>query len=234
MPSRLKSTRKSIPAGKLSIRRADRTRSSMKLRRSGAHNTKSLQLERSTEFRRSQRKVASTLADEKPGPQAQQKTDPPKFSRRAVVIRDHIHNRNQIKPDKRRCPQIKPSSNHRRALTCSLRTLNRRVRYSEERRGEERSFTVLTWEFPVLAKFKLPVLKTRPFVEFGPSFRASGNLNDARPSRQGITEGIGMELHKRGPAITPTLRFTHWAADPTPNAKATHPNQIDLVVGLRF
>jgi len=100
--------------------------------------------------------------------------------------------------------------------------------------SRERSFTVLTWEFPVLAKFKLPVLKTRPFVEFGPSFRASGNLNDARPSRQGITEGIGMELHKRGPAITPTLRFTHWAADPTPNAKATHPNQIDLVVGLRF
>jgi hypothetical protein len=100
--------------------------------------------------------------------------------------------------------------------------------------SRERRFTVLTWEFPLLAKYKLPVLKTKPFVEFGPSFRASGNLNGARPSRQGITEGIGIELHERGPAITPILRFTHWAADPTRNGMATHPNQLELVVGLRF
>src|SRR5438093_1455916 len=100
--------------------------------------------------------------------------------------------------------------------------------------GEERSFTVLTWEFPLLAKYKLPVLKTKPFVEFGPSFRASGNLNGARPSRQGVTGGVGMELHKHGPAITPILRFTHWAADSTRNEMATHPNQLELVVGLRF
>jgi len=35
--------------------------------------------------------------------------------------------------------------------------------------SRERRFTVLTWEFPLLAKYKLPVLTTKPFVEFGPS-----------------------------------------------------------------
>jgi len=43
-----------------------------------------------------------------------------------------------------------------------------------------------------------------------------------------------MELHKHGLAITPILRFTHWAADSTRNEMATRPNQLELVVGLRF
>jgi hypothetical protein len=98
----------------------------------------------------------------------------------------------------------------------------------------ETDFTVLTWEFPLLAKYKLPILKSKPFLELGPSLRASGNLNGANPSRYGITTGIGMELHQRGIAVAPTLRFTHWAIDSRTNGMATHPNQVELVFGVRF
>jgi len=95
-------------------------------------------------------------------------------------------------------------------------------------------FTVLTWEFPILAKYRLPILKTNPFVELGPSFRASGNLNGAKPSRYGVTSGLGMDLPWGGMAISPTLRFTHWTADSKTFGMATHPNQVELVFGVRF
>jgi hypothetical protein len=98
----------------------------------------------------------------------------------------------------------------------------------------ETNFTVLTWEFPILAKYKLPILKSQPFVELGPSLRASGNLNGANPSRYGFTGGAGMELKQRGMTIAPTLRFTHWAADSVTNGMATHQNQVELVFGVRF
>jgi len=46
-------------------------------------------------------------------------------------------------------------------------------------------FTVLTWDFPVLAKYHLTKLGSAPFVEAGPSFRAAGNLNFYNPSHYG-------------------------------------------------
>ena len=46
-------------------------------------------------------------------------------------------------------------------------------------------FTVLTWDFPVLAKYHLVKLGRAPFVEVGPSFRAAGNLNGYNPSHLG-------------------------------------------------
>ncbi len=98
----------------------------------------------------------------------------------------------------------------------------------------ERRFTVLTWEFPLLVKYKLPIRRANPFLELGPSFRASGNLNGANPSRHGITTGIGIELRQRGITIEPTLRFTHWAADSRAGVMTTHPNQVELVFSMGF
>lgn len=96
------------------------------------------------------------------------------------------------------------------------------------------NFTILTWEFPILAKYKVPIRKTKPFFELGPSLRTSGNLNGANPSRFGLTGGVGMELPQSGLTIVPTLRFTRWAADNAPTAMRTHRNQVELVFGVRF
>jgi hypothetical protein len=70
---------------------------------------------------------------------------------------------------------------------------------------------ILTWEFPVLAKYKFrPERHIRPFAELGPSFRLSGNLHGGVPSPYGITAGSGVEAHVSKVKIAPTLRYTRW------------------------
>jgi hypothetical protein len=73
--------------------------------------------------------------------------------------------------------------------------------------------TVVTWEFPVLAKYRFSLHVVKPFVEAGPSFRTSGNLNGASPSNHGFTIGAGVEGRLRKLRIAPTLRYTRWATD---------------------
>jgi len=98
-------------------------------------------------------------------------------------------------------------------------------------------FTVLTWEFPVLAKYRpLPEWKMRPVVEAGPSFRLSGNRNGYNPSSYGVTAGGGIEADYKAVRIGPVVRYTRWAADSrrglfTPR---TEPNQVELLVSLTF
>jgi hypothetical protein len=87
--------------------------------------------------------------------------------------------------------------------------------------------TVITWEFPVLAKYRFTLGPLRPFVEAGPSFRTAGNLNGTNPSHNGVTSGIGIETHVWGMNVAPTLRYTRWAAD-----HETTPDQIELMVAI--
>jgi len=123
-------------------------------------------------------------------------------------------------------------------LSLEVGALYRPIRAKDTREfsngtSRENQFTVLTWEFPILAKYKVPLRKATPFVEVGPSIRASGNLNGAHPSRFGITAGIGMELPARRLTLVPTLRFTRWATDAVSGTR-THSNQAELVLGVRF
>lgn len=39
--------------------------------------------------------------------------------------------------------------------------------------------TVVTWQFPMLAKYRIGSRSLKPFIEAGPSFRVAGNLNNA-------------------------------------------------------
>ena len=49
---------------------------------------------------------------------------------------------------------------------------------------------VVTWESPVLAKYRFTFPLITPFVEAGPAFRTSGNLNGASPSNHGFVAGV--------------------------------------------
>jgi hypothetical protein len=86
---------------------------------------------------------------------------------------------------------------------------------------------VITWEFPVLAKYRFTLGPLKPFVEAGPSFRTAGNLNGTNPSHHGITAGIGIETHLWALDIAPTLRYTRWASD-----SQTTPDQLELMVAV--
>jgi len=93
--------------------------------------------------------------------------------------------------------------------------------------------TVLTWEFPILAKYKVASARTKPFFEVGPAFRSSGNLNGANPSKYGATGGAGVEARWGKVRISPALRYTRWANDQT-MASSTNRNQIEAIIGFSY
>lgn len=99
---------------------------------------------------------------------------------------------------------------------------------------------VITWQFPILFKYRLPVPKLNPFLQAGPSFRASGNQNGTFPSKFGFTAGIGFEQHWKSLRFAPALRYTRWKRDVMPPELRPHvwqrlttvPDQLELVVGI--
>lgn len=112
-----------------------------------------------------------------------------------------------------------------------------RVGY-DERFGESRfEFTVVTWQIPVLAKYRFgPAARVRPVVEAGPSFRLAGNTNGYEPSWYGLTAGGGLETSYKALTISPVIRYTRWAQNSgrfqwTPS---TAPNQVELLFSFTF
>ena len=102
-------------------------------------------------------------------------------------------------------------------------------------------FAVLTWEFPVLAKYKFrPSHPLRPFVELGPSFRTDGNFNGPRPSHYGITGGAGLEARVGKVKISPMVRYTRWAKERSPEPpqapshRSTFLNQMQCLLAFSF
>lgn len=90
---------------------------------------------------------------------------------------------------------------------------------------------VVTWEFPVLAKYRFQWSKMNPFVELGPSFRTTGNLNGTNPSHYGFTAGVGLEMHLRSLNVAPTLRYTRWAGDDVaPLRPHSNLDQVELLL----
>jgi hypothetical protein len=91
---------------------------------------------------------------------------------------------------------------------------------------------VVTWEFPVLAKYRMQRWKVNPFIEAGPSFRTDGNLNQSDPSHFGVTGGLGVEMNLHGVKISPAVRYTRWEQDSYRASASTAPNQVELLVGF--
>jgi hypothetical protein len=101
-------------------------------------------------------------------------------------------------------------------------------------------FSVLTWQFPVLAKHRWNRQRYTPFVEAGPSFRIAGNLNGYNPSRYGVTAGGGFEVGAGPVRLSPTLRYTRWARDSYIGYgyfgldNRSCPNALEMLFGFSF
>jgi hypothetical protein len=104
-------------------------------------------------------------------------------------------------------------------------------------------FSVLTWDFPVLAKYHVAKLGRAPFVEAGPSFRVAGNLNGYNPSHLGATVGAGAETRTGRALLSTALRYTRWAKDGFPYSLSpggqpdyprTNVNAVELILGIAF
>ncbi len=90
---------------------------------------------------------------------------------------------------------------------------------------------VVTWEVPVLAKYRFHWSKVEPFIEAGPSYRTTGNRS-ANPSHYGVSAGVGVAMHWKEFEIAPVVRYTHWAHDQTVFADASKPDQLELLVSI--
>lgn len=94
--------------------------------------------------------------------------------------------------------------------------------------------TVVTWQFPVLARYRFSLGRLRPFLEGGPSFRATGNLNSSDPSHFGVTAGAGVETEWRRLRIAPRVRYTRWAEDSRRADVRTRSDQVEFLVGFSY
>ena len=96
----------------------------------------------------------------------------------------------------------------------------------------------LTWEFPVLAKYQLPVRKISPLFELGPAFRITAHTQSQNYSHYGVAGGLGVSARLGKMKLSPTLRYTRWAQDKKQRgrepATGTGPNQLEVVVGFSF
>jgi hypothetical protein len=96
----------------------------------------------------------------------------------------------------------------------------------------ENDYSLITWEFPVLAKRRLSESDFAPFVAGGPSFRLAGNLNGYEPSKVGATVGFGVEKRVGIARWSSTVRYTRWARDD--GRIRTNPNSLEALIGVSF
>jgi hypothetical protein len=96
--------------------------------------------------------------------------------------------------------------------------------------------TVVTWEIPVMAKYRLGSGALRPLVIAGPSFRASGNRNSTNPSMFGLTAGVGWEISAGPLRFEPTLRYARWRTDISDEytPAGTRHDQVQMLLSIRY
>jgi hypothetical protein len=76
------------------------------------------------------------------------------------------------------------------------------------------SRTHASWEFPILAKYRIAAPKLKPFVELGPSLRPAGTGTFI--SHYGLTTGAELDMHVHGFNVSPALRYTRWSSSNRP------------------
>lgn len=96
--------------------------------------------------------------------------------------------------------------------------------------------TVVTWQFPLLARYRFSAGSIRTFLEGGPSFRTAGNLNATNPSNRGLSLGLGIEGKWGATSIAPSARYTRWAKDryPWSHDVQTKPDQLEFMIRLTW
>lgn len=93
---------------------------------------------------------------------------------------------------------------------------------------------VVTWQFPILARYKFPLGRVNPFLEGGPSFRTAGNLNSSDPSHVGVSAGVGVETEWRRFRVAPRVRYTRWANDSRFADVRTRADQLEFLLGIGY
>jgi hypothetical protein len=91
---------------------------------------------------------------------------------------------------------------------------------------------VVTYELPLMVKYRFHGSMADPFLEAGPVFRPTTNLN-ANPSHYGVGAGIGVTARWKQFEISPMLRYTRWVHDrPLQNLAESESDQVELLISV--
>lgn len=112
------------------------------------------------------------------------------------------------------------------------------------------------WEFPLLAKYRLPARIVRPFADAGVAWdtlqgfrqtvtvispvpiRPPANLNQpTHNTTTGVVVGGGLDVHAPYVHVSPEIRYTHWGNRHffSPNGGfSSNQSQTELIVGITF
>jgi hypothetical protein len=95
---------------------------------------------------------------------------------------------------------------------------------------------VVTWEFPVLVKYRFRLPLVSPFINAGPAFRVLGNLSHTNPSNHGVAAGLGIEARLWKLKIAPQFRYLRWARDQNvPQfGLTTVTDQVEFLTAITF
>lgn len=108
--------------------------------------------------------------------------------------------------------------------------LYRKVSYSTV--GQEISAS--SWQFPLLFKYRMPMVLARPFFTVGPVFHSLGSALSFGPDR-GFALGGGLDLKLIKVHVSPELRYTRFGSSRSPLAGLDfNKNQVDFLVGFTF
>jgi opacity protein-like surface antigen len=98
-----------------------------------------------------------------------------------------------------------------------------------------------TWQFPVLAKYKLLKGPVKPYVEGGIAFSHITDLKEIpdlnHASNFGVVLGAGVEVKLLAPRLSAEIRYNGWAfkniQSPT-GLFESNQNQVAILVGVGF
>ena len=94
----------------------------------------------------------------------------------------------------------------------------------------------VTWELPVLLKYRFNLPLVKPFIDAGPAFRYSYSLSYTNPSNHGFAAGLGVDFHLWKLKISPQFRYLRWARDQNvPKfALTTVTDQVEFLTAITF
>ncbi len=89
------------------------------------------------------------------------------------------------------------------------------------------------WEFPFMARYRLPGVVARPYVAAGPVFYKVTGL-PSLGSTSGLAMGAGLDVKIPLIRLTPELRYQRRFNDKTIGGLPQNLNQVDLLLGITF
>lgn len=89
------------------------------------------------------------------------------------------------------------------------------------------------WEFPFMARYRLPGIVVRPFLGAGPVFYKVTGLTSSG-NTAGLAFGAGLDIKIPVINLTPELRYQRRFNDKTIGGLAQSLNQVDVLLGITF